>query len=60
MTKLIGFFVPLLMMGLAHAQKEEMAEVVLPEPNYVGISIFLILMGGVVAYYVWKIMRNKE
>ncbi len=60
MTKLITFFVPLLMMGLAHAQKEEVAEVVMPEPNYLGISIFLVFCAGLIGYYVWKIMRNKE
>jgi hypothetical protein len=57
LTKLTGFFVSLLMLGMAHA--EEIKDSPIPEPNYVGILVFLGLSFGVGIWYMWKVMRNK-
>jgi hypothetical protein len=52
-----GFFVSLLMLGMAHA--EEIKDAPIPEPNYVGILVFLGLFFGVGIWFMWKVMRNK-
>jgi flagellar biogenesis protein FliO len=56
MTRLITFLVPLLMLGTAHA----MEDAPLPEPNYLGIIIFLLLFVGGSAWYMWRIMRKDD
>lgn len=57
LTKLTGFIVMLLALGAAHAA--EIADAPIPEPNYVGIIIFLLLMFGSGGWYMWKIMTKK-
>lgn len=43
--------------GVAHAA--EIPDAPLPEPNYVGIVLFLALFFGLGIWFMWKIMRNK-
>ena len=57
MTKLMSVLFSLFMLGAAQAA--EIADAPIPEPNYVGIIIFLVLMIGSGVWFVWKIMRNK-
>ena len=60
MTKLNEFVVSMLMLGLATiAGAAEIADAPIPEPNYVGIIVFLVLMFGVGGWFMWKVMRNK-
>jgi drug/metabolite transporter (DMT)-like permease len=58
MTRLITFLAPLLMLGAAHAM--EVKDAPLPEPNYLGIFIFLLLFVGGSAWYLWKVMRTDN
>lgn len=50
---LVNFFV----IGLAYA--EEIRDAPIPEPNYVGIIVFLGLFFGIGIWFMWKVMRNK-
>ena len=60
MTKLIGFFASLLILGMGQlARAAEIADAPLPEPNYVGILVFLGIFVGAGGWFVWKIMNNK-
>ncbi len=60
MAKLSGVFVSLFMLGLANfASAAEIADAPIPEPNYVGILVFLGLFFGVGGWFMWKVMRNK-
>lgn len=60
MAKLRGFFVSLMMLGLANsAYAAEIPDAPIPEPNYVGILVFLGLFFGVGGWFMWKVMRNK-
>jgi divalent metal cation (Fe/Co/Zn/Cd) transporter len=62
-AKLSGVFVSLLMLGLANfasfASAAEIADAPIPEPNYVGILVFLGLFVGVGAWFMWKVMTKK-
>jgi hypothetical protein len=57
-AKLIGLMMALLTWGVAHAD-EAAQPVVLPEPNYFGIIVFLVLMIGGGGWFMWKVMSNK-
>ena len=57
LTKLISVIFSLFMAGTAYAA--EIADAPMPEPNYVGIVIFLVLMFGGGGWYMWKVMTNK-
>ncbi len=57
LTKLTEFIVMLLALGVAHAA--EIADAPIPEPNYVGIIVFLVLMVGGGGWFMWKIMTKK-
>lgn len=57
MTKLIAFCVSMFMLGAAHAL--EVHDAPIPEPNYLGIFIFLVLFVGGSVWYIWRIM-NKD
>lgn len=60
MVKLTGYFVSLLMLGAAHvACAADIVDAPIPEPNYVGILVFLGLFFGVGGWFMWKVMRNK-
>ena len=56
MTKLTGVLFSLCMLGAAHAA--EIADAPIPEPNYVGILVFLVLMVGGGIWFFWKIMSK--
>jgi hypothetical protein len=58
MTRLIAFVVPLFMLGVAHAM--EVHDAPIPEPNYLGIFIFLVLMIGGSVWFIWHIMRKDK
>ena len=58
MAKLIAFAVGWLMLGVARAV--EIADAPPPEPNYLGIVIFLVLFFGGSALFVWYSLRNKN
>lgn len=45
------------MLGVAHA--DEIKDAPIPEPNYVGILVFLGLFFGAGIWFIWKVMRNK-
>lgn len=57
LAKLAGFIMTLMALGAAHAA--EIADAPIPEPNYVGIIVFLLLMFGIGGWYMWKIMTKK-
>jgi hypothetical protein len=56
-SKFILLVLTLLTAGVVRAQ-EAGQETVMPEPNYLGIIIFLVLMVGVGGWFMWKVMRN--
>ena len=58
LTKLISVIFSLLMVGTAYAA--EIADAPMPEPNYVGIVFFLVLMFGGGGWYMWKVMTQKS
>ena len=58
MAKLLGWIVSLLMFGAARAA--EIADAPIPEPNYLGIVIFLALFFGGSGWFIWAIMRKKD
>lgn len=43
--------------GMASAA--EIADAPIPEPNYVGIIIFVALFVGGCGWFLWKVMTNK-
>lgn len=61
-AKLTALLVSLLISGATWAADEgaAAAEVVLPEPNYVGIIIFLVLMFGSGLWFVLKLMKGSK
>ncbi len=62
MIKFAGLLMSLLMMGVAYAQDEggAAAEVVLPEPNYIGIALFLLISVGSCVWFFVKVMKSKD
>ncbi len=58
MTRLITFLTPLLMLGAAHAM--EVHDAPIPEPNYLGIFIFLLLFIGGSGWFMWRIMHTDN
>jgi hypothetical protein len=58
MTQLMKFLAPLLMMGAAQAV--EIQDAPIPEPNYLGILIFLLLFIGGSVWFMWKILRKDK
>ena len=60
MIKYIGFLMSLFLMGVVHAAEEgAIADAPLPEPNYVGIIVFLLISVGCCIWFMWKVMKNK-
>ena len=57
-AKLISVLWSLFIAGFAHAA--EIADAPIPEPNYVGIVIFLVLMIGGCGWFMWKIMAGGK
>lgn len=53
---LVSLFM-LLMAGMTRAA--EIPDAPIPEPNYVGIIVFLGLFLGLGVWFMWKVMRNK-
>lgn len=60
MIKTIGFLFSMFAFGLAHAQDMIVADAPLPEPNYVAIVIFLVLMFGSIGWFAWRVIKNKD
>jgi hypothetical protein len=59
-AKLYTFVVSLLMLVVAGvASAADIADAPIPEPNYVGILVFLGLFFGVGIWFMWRVMRNK-
>jgi hypothetical protein len=58
MTQLITFCMSMLVMGAAHA--EEIHDAPIPEPNYLGIAVFLLLFVGGSVWYIWRVMRQDK
>ena len=58
MTRLIAVLFSLFMLGAAHAV--EIADAPIPEPNYVGILVFLGLMVGGCVWFFWRIMSKAS
>ena len=58
MTKLITFFMSMLVLGATHAM--EVQDAPIPEPNYLGIVIFLVLFVGGSVWFVWHIMHKDK
>jgi hypothetical protein len=62
-AKLIAFLSSWLMLGMAQfatlANAAEIADAPIPEPNYVGILVFLGLFFGLGGWFMWRVMRNK-
>ncbi len=60
MNKLTGVFVSLwLLCVTVVASAAEIPDAPIPEPNYVGILIFLGLFIGLGVWFFWRVMRNK-
>ena len=60
MAKLITFLSSWLMLGMVRfASAAEIADAPIPEPNYVGILVFLGLFFGLGGWFMWRVMRNK-
>ena len=60
MAKLSGILFSLFtfcVMGLAYAA--EIKDDPIPEPNYVGIIVFLVLMFGGGGWFMWRVMRGS-
>ena len=58
MTRLLTFLMSGFMLGAAHAM--EVHDAPIPEPNYLGILIFLILFFGGSGWYMWHIMTKDK
>lgn len=58
MTRLITFLTTLLILGAAHAM--DVHDAPIPEPNYIGIVIFLLLFFGGSIWFMWKIMHKDK
>jgi uncharacterized membrane protein len=58
MTRLITFVLSLLPLGVTHAM--EVHDAPIPESNYVGILIFLVLMIGSSVWFFWHIMHKDK
>lgn len=56
MSRLITFFVSLFLTGMAHAV--EIHDAPIPEDNYVGIIVFLVIMVGGSAGFLWYVMHK--
>lgn len=53
------YFLLVLMLFVAGiARAAEIQDAPIPEPNYAGIIIFLVLMVGAGVWFMWKVMRN--
>lgn len=60
MAKLNALLVSLLMLFMAGVTRAaEIPDAPIPEPNYVGIIVFLGLFLGLGVWFMWKIVRNK-
>ena len=59
MSRLITFLTTLFIAGLAFAG-EAPTDAPIPEDNWMGIIIFLVLMVGGGIWFFWKIMRNDS
>lgn len=60
MAKLTSLLLTLFMLGAAGVTRAaEIADAPIPEPNYFGIIVFLVLMIGGGGWFMWKIMQNK-
>ena len=60
MAKLTSLLLTLFMLGAAGITRAaEIADAPIPEPNYFGIIVFLVLMIGGCVWFMWRIMRNK-
>lgn len=62
MAKLTTLLVSLLISGATWAADEAAAnaEVVLPEPNYFGIIVFLVLLFGSGVWFVMGVMKKSK
>lgn len=60
MAKINALLVSMLMLVVAGvARAAEIPDAPIPEPNYVGIIIFLGLFLGLGVWFMMKVMRNK-
>jgi hypothetical protein len=57
MAKFFALLFSLCLAGVAHAA--EIADAPIPEPNYLGIILFLVIMFGCGGWFMWRVMRNK-
>jgi len=57
-SRLIAFLASSFLLGVAQAA--EIADAPIPEPNYTGIIIFLVLMVGSGVWFFWKIMHTDK
>jgi len=58
MTRLLTFLVSAFMLAAANAA--EIHDAPIPEPNYLGIFIFLVLFFGGSGWYLWRIMTQDK
>ena len=58
MFRLIAVLLSSFLLGVAQAA--EIADAPIPEPNYIGIILFLVLMVGSGVWFVIKIMSNDK
>lgn len=60
MAKFSAVIVSLVMLVMTCvARAAEIADAPPPEPNYIGILVFLGLFFGIGIWFMWRVMRNK-
>ena len=58
MSKFFSVLFSLFVLGVAHAA--DIQDAPIPEPNYVGIIIFLVIMFGGGGWYLWHVMTRSQ
>ena len=58
MAKFFSVLFSLFILGLAHAA--DIQDAPIPDDNYAGIIVFLVLMFGGGGWYMWRIMRSDK
>lgn len=58
MAKISGFLFSLFMFGLARA--EDIKDIPVGEPNYIGIIIFFALSIGIGGWFMWRVMSGNK
>ena len=58
MSKLIGLLLSALMIGVTYA--DEVKDAPIPDPNYLGIFVFLAITVGCCFWFFWHVIKNDK